>query len=169
MSASPIMHIRHRNDLPIQENIKLVQTFASVRCLCCTSIGRRCKCWMGKFHRQLNMKNNSPVTVPESRRSITEPVDGHQQGTIISHIHKVRWLEYMSAFLYQQGSSHYNVVGQVMRPQHWVIVRMATLQHSFAPFLFQEHGMVCNGAINYQQFLVGSNVMSVSNLKTPKI
>lgn len=69
-----------------------------------------------------NKKNKSPVTVPDSRCSITEPLDEHQLCTIISHIHKVCCLAYMPAFfcwitaLSQQGSSHYSMTGKVMCP-----------------------------------------------------
>lgn len=45
-----------------------------------------------------NKKNKSPVTVPDSRCSITEPLDEHQLCTIISHIRKVCCLAYMPAF-----------------------------------------------------------------------
>lgn len=58
-----------------------------------------------------NKKNTSPVTVPDNRCSITEPLDEHQLCTIIWHVHEVCCLAHRPAYfvrsqLYPSGARH---------------------------------------------------------------
>ncbi len=84
-----------------------------------------------------NRENRSPVTVPDNRCSITEPLDEHQLCTIISHIHEVCCLAYMSAcfvtVLTQQGLSRYSTTGEVMCPNTWLSYAWQTYSTLLAP------------------------------------
>lgn len=119
VSAPPFMCMHHHNDSPIQFNIltiRLAGIYRETRPILHAATVRLA------ISLATNKKNKSPVTVPDNRCSISEPLDEHQLCTIISHIHKVRCLAYMPGFfcqitaLSQQAASHYSMRGKVMCP-----------------------------------------------------